>query len=60
MTTLHNGLYGGILDALKRGDDVQAVLSAAGGSRWAASHYRGTPWDGIRVNARNQMASAHC
>ena len=58
--TLHNGLYGGILDALKAGNDAQAVLTAAGQSRWAGSHYRATDWAGIRINARHQIATAHC
>ena len=37
--TLHNGYYAGILAALQRGDDAQAVADAVGSSPWGTSAF---------------------
>jgi peptidoglycan hydrolase CwlO-like protein len=37
--TLHNGHYAGILAALQRGDDAQAVADAVGSSPWGTSAF---------------------
>lgn len=42
VSTLNNGYYGGILAALRAGNDAQRVCDAIMASPWAASHYRGT------------------
>lgn len=42
VATLNNGNYGGILAALRAGDDAQRVCDAIMASPWAASHYNGT------------------
>jgi hypothetical protein len=42
VSTLNNGDYGGILAALRAGDNAQAVCDAIMASPWAASHYDGT------------------
>lgn len=42
ISTLNNGDYGGILAALRAGNDAQAVCDAIMASPWAASHYDGT------------------
>lgn len=42
VSTLNNGNYGGILAALRAGNDAQAVCNAIMASPWAASHYNGT------------------
>lgn len=42
VATLNNGNYGGILAALRAGNDAQAVCDAIMASPWAASHYGGT------------------
>jgi hypothetical protein len=42
VATLGNGDYGGILAALRAGNNAQAVCDAIMASPWAASHYGGT------------------
>lgn len=42
VATLNNGNYGGILAALRAGNDAQRVCDAIMASPWAASHYGGT------------------
>jgi len=42
VATLNNGDYGGILAALRAGNNAQAVCDAIKASPWAASHYYGT------------------
>lgn len=42
VATLNNGYYGGILAALRAGNDAQRVCNEIERSPWAASHYRGT------------------
>ena len=42
VATLDNGLYDGILTALRAGNSAQAVCDAIMASPWAASHYDGT------------------
>ena len=37
--TLHNGLYGGILEALKAGNDADAVASAVASSPWGTGSF---------------------
>ena len=37
--TIHNGLYGGILDALRRGNDAQAVAGAVAASPWGTGSF---------------------
>ena len=37
--TLHNGYYGGILDALRRGNDAQAVADAVAASPWGTGSF---------------------
>jgi peptidoglycan hydrolase CwlO-like protein len=37
--TLHNGYYGGILAALRNGDDAQAVATAVGASPWGTNSF---------------------
>jgi peptidoglycan hydrolase CwlO-like protein len=39
MITLKNGYYGGILDALKRGNDSEAVARAVGASPWGTGDF---------------------
>jgi hypothetical protein len=39
--TLNNGYYGGILAALRAGNDAGAVVREVKGSPWAKSHYAG-------------------
>ncbi len=39
MITLKNGYYGGILDALRRGDDSTAVAAAVGASPWGTGNF---------------------
>lgn len=39
ITTLRNGLYGGILAALGAGDDAQAVADAVAASPWGTSYF---------------------
>ena len=39
MITLKNGYYGGILDALKRGNDSAAVAQAVGASPWGTGDF---------------------
>jgi Skp family chaperone for outer membrane proteins len=39
MITLKNGFYGGILDALKRGNDSEAVARAVGASPWGTGNF---------------------
>jgi peptidoglycan hydrolase CwlO-like protein len=39
MITLRNGYYGGILDALRRGDDATAVAAAVGASPWGTGNF---------------------
>jgi peptidoglycan hydrolase CwlO-like protein len=39
MITLKNGYYGGILDALKRGKDAEAVARAVGASPWGTGDF---------------------
>lgn len=41
VSTLNNGNYGGIISALRAGDNAQAVCNAIMASPWAASHYNG-------------------
>ena len=41
VATIRNGDYQGIQDALKAGDNAQAVCNAIMASPWAASHYSG-------------------
>lgn len=41
VATIRNGSYQGIQDALRAGDDAQAVCNAIMASPWAASHYSG-------------------
>lgn len=38
-TALHNGLYGGVLAALRAGDNAQAVASAVAASRWGTKPF---------------------
>ncbi len=40
--TLNNGLFGGILTALRAGNNAQNVCTQIMASPWAASHYYGT------------------
>ena len=37
--TMHNGFYGGILDALSRGNDAQAVADAVAASPWGTGSF---------------------
>jgi hypothetical protein len=39
MITLKNGYYGGILDALRRGNDATAVAAAVGASPWGTGNF---------------------
>ena len=39
MITLKNGYYGGILDALRRGNDATAVAAAVGASPWGTGDF---------------------
>ncbi len=39
LNTLHNGLYGGILAALRAGDDAQAVADAVAASPWGTHSF---------------------
>ena len=39
MITLKNGYYGGILDALRRGNDSTAVAAAVGASPWGTGNF---------------------
>jgi peptidoglycan hydrolase CwlO-like protein len=39
MITLRNGYYGGILDALRRGNDAAAVAAAVGASPWGTGNF---------------------
>jgi peptidoglycan hydrolase CwlO-like protein len=39
MITLRNGYYGGILDALRRGNDATAVAAAVGASPWGTGNF---------------------
>lgn len=39
MITLRNGYYGGILDALRRGNDSSAVAAAVGASPWGTGNF---------------------
>jgi peptidoglycan hydrolase CwlO-like protein len=39
MITLKNGYYGGILDALRRGNDASAVAAAVGASPWGTGDF---------------------
>ena len=39
MKTLKNGYYGGILDALRRGNDATAVAAAVGASPWGTGNF---------------------
>lgn len=39
MITLKNGYYGGILDALRRGNDASAVAAAVGASPWGTGNF---------------------
>ncbi|HET9969756.1 MAG TPA: hypothetical protein VFQ68_16095 [Streptosporangiaceae bacterium] len=42
VATLNNGYYGGVLAALRAGNDAQRVCDAIMASPWAASRYGGT------------------
>jgi len=42
VATLNDGYYGGIIAALRAGNNAQAVCNAIMASPWAASHYGGT------------------
>ncbi len=39
VTTLKNGYYGGIIEALRRGDDSTAVAAAVGASPWGTGNF---------------------
>ena len=39
MITLKNGYYGGILDAMRRGNDATAVAAAVGASPWGTGNF---------------------
>jgi hypothetical protein len=39
LKTLHNGYYGGILAALRRGDDAQDVADAVASSPWGTNSF---------------------
>jgi peptidoglycan hydrolase CwlO-like protein len=44
ITTLFNGYYAGILAALERGDDAQAVANAVGASAWGTGTFTIRPY----------------
>lgn len=59
LDTLHNGLYGGIIKALK-GSDPFAVFNAAMNSHWAESKYTATQWGSLLSQANSQMNKTKC
>ena len=51
VSTLQNGLYGGVLDALKQGNDSSAVLAAVSKSPWGTFKNRTSEDSGSTVTS---------